>query len=451
MYQSTARMATKAWFDRAVFYHIYPLGMLGNHGNGLRKLSTILDYLVNLGVNAIYIGPLFMSSTHGYDTTDYFHVDPRLGSDDDLTIFIGNAHEKGIRVILDGVFNHVGKDFWGFKEALQNGPNSIAWNWFVGLHEDPDAPNGVRYDTWEGHEQLVKLNLQNYDTRAHLFAAIDTWIDKFDIDGIRLDAADCLSKDFIRALRKHVDLKKKDFYLMGEVIHGDYRHWANDEMFDGTTNYEAYKGIWSSHNDKNAFEIAYSLNRQFGPTGIYRGLAMYSFVENHDVVRLASVLKNENDIFSTYALMFLMPGIPSIYYTGEWGKKGIKGNGFDADLPVRPNVEPEDLISGNINDLISNSHELYLAIKKLAACRKSCDDLMFGDYQQIDVQSHHLIFARSHAICAISMYDEQHTVCIQVEPGIYEDILNQITIDASNGSLAIPMTPHWAHVFLRKI
>lgn len=444
------RPATRAWFDRAVFYHIYPLGMLGTAGDGLRKLIPMLDYLHDMGVNAIYLGPLFMSSTHGYDTTDYFNVDPRLGTNDDLTILVGRAHEKGIRIILDGVFNHVGKAFWGFREALQNGPSSIAWNWFVGLHEDPTAPNGVRYDTWEGHDQLVKLNLQNYDTRAHIFSAIDSWIDRFDIDGLRLDAADCLTKDFIRALRKHVDQKKSDFYLMGEVIHGDYRHWANDEMFDGTTNYEAYKGIWSAHNDKNAFEIAYSLNRQFGPDGIYRGLAMYSFVENHDVDRLASKLKNEHDIFSAYALMFLMPGIPSVYYTGEWGRKGTKLQGFEADLPVRPQIDPEALAKGPDGDAIIHPPKLWQAIRQLAHCRLSCDDLMFGNYNQIEVQAHHLIFSRQNAICAVSMHDEPNTVTLQVIPGTYRDILNHVTLDAPNGTLQFEMIPHWAHVFLRQ-
>ena len=319
----TIRAATQAWYDRAMFYHIYPLGMLGN-GHKFSSLHAILPHLCEMGVNALYLGPIFMSSTHGYDTTDYFHIDARLGTDDEFAQFTAACHASGVRVIVDGVFNHVGREFWGFREALSEGEKSRAWRWFEGLTSDPSAPNGVRYDTWEGHETLVKLDLANPDTRNHLFAAVDSWIDRFDIDGIRLDAADCLTPDFIRALRRHVDARRPQFYLMGEVIHGDYRAWANAEMCDGTTNYEAYKGVWSSHNDDNFFEIAYTLNRQFGDQGIYRGLSMYNFVGNHDVERLASKLCNKRGVLTTYATMFFMPGIPSIYYGGEWSMRGKK-------------------------------------------------------------------------------------------------------------------------------
>lgn len=433
------------WFDRAVFYHIYPLGMLGSGGDGLRRLPRLIDHLHTLGITAIYLGPVFQSTTHGYDTADYFHVDPRLGSDDDLTRFVDICHLNGIRVVVDGVFNHVGREFWGFKEALRDGPKSKAWHWFVGLSLDEHAPNGVRYDTWEEHENLVKLNLDNNDTRQHLFGAIDTWIQQFHIDGIRLDAADCLSLDFIRALRAFTDSKKDDFFLFGEIIHGDYRTWANDAMFHGTTNYEAYKGIWSSHNDKNAFEIAYSLNRQFGENGIYRHLSLYSFVENHDVNRLASTLKNDIDLFTCYALMFLMPGIPSIYYTGEWGKKGTKTSGYEADLPVRPNISPEDLSHGILCDAVGNAR-LYRFLCKLAQTRRHAPELMSGNYRQLSVSSEILCFTREQTICAISMKDESCEQTLDAPCARYVDVLNHNAMyESCNGKVTLTLMPHRAY------
>ncbi len=447
----TAREATQAWYDRAVFYHIYPLGMLGG-GHKLPELCDILPHLRGLGVNAIYIGPLFMSSEHGYDTTDYFHVDARLGSDEDFAHFSAQCHANAIRIIADGVFNHVGRDFWGFREALREGEKSVARRWFVGLENDPNAPNGVRYETWEGHENLVKLDLANPDTRNHLFAAVDSWIDRFDIDGLRLDAADCLTPDFIRALREHADRRKPEFYLMGEVIHGDYRAWANAEMCDGTTNYEAYKGIWSSHNATNFFEIAYSLNREFGPQGIYRGLSMYSFAENHDVERLASKLTDTRDLFTCYALMFFMPGIPSIYYGGEWAMLGKKGKGYDADLAIRPAIAPARLANGDVAATAPQKDDLCRAIARFAAVRRQSPDIMFGSYGQIEVSASHLVFRRgADTVCAVSKGDGPKHVDIAVAPGRYIDALNdRHAYDAPDGRLKFDIPSHWANV-LQKI
>lgn len=437
----------RAWYDRAIFYHIYPLGMLDGVGN-LSCLVPLLDALGALDIGAIYLGPVFRSSTHGYDTIDYFHVDSRLGSDEDLAYLVSECHKRGIRVILDGVFNHVGREFWGFKEALRDGPQSIAWRWFVGLREDSSAPNGVRYDTWEGHESLVKLDLSNPDTRNHLLAAVDSWIERFDIDGLRLDAADCLTEDFIRELRRRVDSRKSDFYLMGEVIHGDYRRWANDEMFDGTTNYEAYKGLWSSHNDSNFFEIAYTLNRQFGANGIYRGLSMYNFVENHDVDRLATRLYDKRDIATCYALMYTMPGIPSIYYGGEWAVEGKKGTGFDADKPIRPSYEVQNLIQGNIPNRAYPSDFVHGYLKRLGDFRRNRFDLMDGDYEQIFVSSKDLVFRRNSTICAVSKSDERHELEVCVAPGRYaERFYDGGIFEAYDGKLRWCVEPHSLAVF----
>ncbi len=255
------------WFNDAVFYHIYPLGFCGAPERNdfgaapvarLDKIYTWLDHIQGMGFDALYLGPLFESTTHGYDTADYYHVDRRLGTDDTLRGLAAELHRRGMRVVLDGVFNHTGRDFWAFRDVRQNGQASRFRDWFAGLrfdgtnhHRDPFS-----YDTWNGHESLVKLNLSHPEVRSHLLGAVETWIRDFGIDGLRLDAADHVDLGFLRELAGFCRSLRPDFWLMGEVVHGDYRRWANPACLDSVTNYEAYKGLYSSHNDHNYFEIA---------------------------------------------------------------------------------------------------------------------------------------------------------------------------------------------------
>ena len=451
---------TQGWLKTAVFYHIYPLGMLGcerTNDDGenlplthrLTKIGHLIPHLQSMGVNAIYFGPIFESCTHGYDTKDYFHIDRRLGDDADFVQLCVKLHEAGIRVVVDGVFNHVGREFWGFKEALREKDMARTRWWFKGLRFDARCRDGVKYDTWEGHEELVKLDLNRLEVRKHLFDAVAWWIEQFGIDGIRLDAADCLEPDFIRELRAFTSNLRSDFQLFGEVIHGDYRRWANDEMLHGTTNSEAYKGLWSSHNDGNFHEIAYSLNRQFGNGGIYRNLSMYSFVDNHDVDRIASKLKSPLSLYSVYAMLFLMPGTPSIYYGSEWGMVGKKTHGYDADLPVRPAISAEMLENGQV----SSSYEgasLKNAISQFSALRHEHSALCDGDYRQIDVKPQVLAFERTNAeeqlICIISDQPVSQEMEFSVPDGEYVDVLNHETVRAINGRLKLMVYPHWARV-----
>lgn len=451
------------WFEDTVLYHIYPLGMLGcervNDGgevrHRLREFEHLTAHLNELGVNAVYFGPLFESSTHGYDTKDYFHIDRRLGDDSDFRHLVDVFHAANIRVIVDAVFNHVGRGFWGFQEALEYRDMSRTRSWFKGLRFDGRCRDGVGYATWEGHEELVKLDLMNGDVRQHLFDAVSWWIQEFDIDGIRLDAADCLEQDFVRALRAHALSIRPDFLLVGEVIHGDYRIWANDGMMHGTTNYEAYKGLWSSHNDGNFHEIAYSLNRQFGPSGLYRDLCMYNFLDNHDVDRIATRLKSPFSLYSVYALMFLMPGTPSIYYGSEWGIMGRKGHGYDADIPLRPAISAHDLSCGHVGNS-TESASLCKAIARLADFRKSHPSLCHGDYRQIAVSAQMLAFERwdndESLICVISDMPVVKSVDIRVPDGVYQDIFNEDApvMSTCNGQLTLDAYPHWARV-LKKV
>ncbi|WP_129672442.1 alpha-amylase family glycosyl hydrolase [Candidatus Chloroploca sp. Khr17] len=384
------------WSYDAIFYHIYPLGLCGaphtNPFDGsvaprLRELHAWIEPMRTLGVNALYLGPLFESTSHGYDTADYYTLDRRLGTNATLTEVADELHRNGIRLILDGVFHHVGRDFWAFRDLLVNQQASAYRDWFEGIDFSQRSPYGdpFSYASWDGHFNLVKLNLRNAEVRAHLFGAVQSWIEQFDLDGLRLDVAERLDLEFLRELRQVCKARKPDFWLMGEQIHGDYRRIANPEMLDATTNYEVYKGLYSSHNDRNYFEIAHSLTRQYGSEGVYRGLPLYNFVDNHDVARVASILHERAHLAPIYALLFTIPGVPAIYYGSEWGYGGVKNAD---DWSLRPQLRlPEARGQAPYPQLADT-----LAL--LADRRQRLPALRYGDYTQVHVAAEQLAFVR---------------------------------------------------------
>jgi len=386
------------WIDKAIFYHIYPMGMLdapaineGRQSEGARilEMADWIPHLQSMHVNAVYFGPIFDSHSHGYDTSDYYRTDRRLGTESDFKAVFSALKSAGIRLVLDGVFNHVGRDFWAFRDLMVHREQSKYRDWFSNVRFDTHgaAGDGFSYDTWQGHSELIKLNLRHPDVIDHLLGAVGMWIDQFDIDGLRLDAADCVDLDFFKRLKDFCRSKKSDFWLMGEIIHGDYNRYANDEILDSTTNYECWKGIYSSHNDRNYFEIAHSLKRQFGPSGIYSRLRLYNFLDNHDVNRIASLLRDRRHIFNAYTLLYTMPGIPSIYYGSEWGIEGLRTQGHDADRPVRPALKIADMVHGDTSLL---SH-----IELLGAKRMGSEALQNGRYEEILVKNEQFCFARA--------------------------------------------------------
>ena len=390
-------MSPRGWAWDAVFYHIYPLGLCGAPETNsfdsppterLEKLHSWLDHLKALGVNALYLGPVFESGSHGYDTADYLTVDRRLGTNRTLAAFSRELHRRGLRLILDAVFHHVGREFWAFRDLRKNGRSSQYAGWFAGLSFDGRSPLGdpFRYDGWEGHYELVKLNLGDPALRAHLFQAVESWIREFAIDGLRLDVAYLLDLEFLRALAARCRALKPDFWLLGEVIHGDYRRWAGPGLLDSVTNYESYKGLYSSHNDRNYFEIAHTLDRQFGADGLYRELPLYSFADNHDVDRVASLLREPAHLYPLYCLLFSMPGVPSIYYGSEWGLQGRKTRG--SDWALRPSLELEQVRSD------APHPELVQAIALLAQVRSGSAALRYGSYRRLNVSHEQLAFLR---------------------------------------------------------
>lgn len=445
------------WANESIFYHIYPLGLCGAPQNNdfrstpvprLNIITKWIEHMCSLGVNALYLGPLFESTRHGYDTADYYNVDRRLGDNRLLADLVSELHRNGIRVILDGVFHHVGRDFWAFRTLLSRGQSSDYCDWFDGIDFNSPGACGTpfSYNCWNGHYSLVKLNHQSPSLREHLLKAVGKWITEFDIDGLRLDVADLLDLDFQKALSRHCKNLKSDFWLMGEVVHGDYRKWVNPDTIDSVTNYECYKGLFSSHNDGNYFEIAWSLDRQFGPSGLYRDLPLYAFADNHDVNRIASTLKDVHHLYPLHCILFTMPGVPSVYYGSEWGIHGRKENGGDNSLRPFLNIENSPGASAN--------PDLKKAIAKLAGIRKSSPALKYGRYQQLHVSSHQLAFLREseneRVIVAVNSAAEKISLDLKI-PGasgnVCSDLLNdgeQIT--SANGNLKTEIYPFWARV-----
>lgn len=446
------------WARDAVFYHVYPLGLCGApernvpHAKAENRLLQLRDWIPHwrhLGINALYLGPVFESMTHGYDTTDYYQVDRRLGTNEDLRELVSALHANGIRVVLDAVYNHVGRSFPAFQDVRKHGPASRYCAWFSGLRFDHRSPLGdpFTYDTWHGHYELVKLDLHNPEVRAHLIEATEHWLREYDIDGLRLDAADCLKLPFLRELVSHTKALKPDFWLMGEIVNGDYRKWTGPDLLDATTNYECYKGLYSSHNDRNYFEIAHSLTRQFGPEGVYQDLPLYAFADNHDVERLASILRHTPHLYPLYFMLFTMPGVPSIYYGSEWAVKGRKTR--HSDSPLRPTLKPQDAENGN--------RELQEAIARLARVRHEVPALRHGAYQQLHVSSEQLVFARQStegcALVLVNGADQAVPLTFELPAGMpsrWVDVLNPGAVfEAKGQQLSIPDLPQtWGRVLI---
>ncbi len=421
------------WAYESVFYQIYPLGFCGapfeNDGvltPRIRKVIDWIPHIKNLGANAIYFSPVFESDTHGYNTRDFRKIDVRLGTNEDFADVCQALHKEGIKVVLDGVFNHVGRGFWAFQDVLEKRWDSPYKDWFhISFDGNSNYNDGLWYEGWEGNYDLVKLNLCHPDVKQHIFDSIRSWVEEFDIDGLRLDVAYCLDENFVRELRAFCDSLKPDFFLVGEMLHGDYNRLMNDSMLHSATNYECYKGLFSSFNSMNMFEIIHSLLRQFGPENwtLYRGKHLLCFVDNHDVSRIASNLTNEQHLPLIYALCFGMPGIPCVYYGSEWGAKANKSEGDPAlracfDAPVE--------------------NDLTVWISKLAAAKKASNALNYGDFRSVVLTNRQCIFERKtdseRVLVAINADNVPYTAHFDAGCGTAVDLITGNTHDFGGGS-----------------
>ena len=425
------------WAYEGIFYQIYPIGFCGaptaNDGKTVSRILKLKDwssYLESLGISSILLNPIFESDNHGYDTRDYKKIDCRLGTNEDFAEVCKDLHAHNVKIVLDGVFNHVGRGFWAFKDVQEKKWDSPYKDWFcINFDGNSCYNDGFWYEGWEGHFELVKLNLANSAVVDYLLECVKGWIDEFDIDGLRLDVAYCLDRNFMKRLRSFCQELKPDFALIGEVLFGDYNQIVNDEMLHSCTNYECYKGIYSSFNSMNMFEIAHSLNRQYGPEQwcIYRGKHLMSFVDNHDVTRIASILTNKNHLPLTYGLLLGMPGVPCIYYGSEWGEEGVKAP--NNDYALRPCFEEP------------KPNELTEEIKKIIHVRTGSNALCHGSYRNVVLTNHQLIFERrtddERMLVAINASDAPFTAHNGELGGTMTDLLTGNEIQMS-GQLEMP-------------
>lgn len=420
-----------AWYDEAVFYHIYPLGLTGapkqnDYGEPVHRLNTILPWISHiqeLGCNAIYIGPLFESVGHGYETTDYKKLDSRLGTNEDLTDFVAACHKKGIRVILDGVFNHTGRDFFAFQDIKRNRENSQYKDWYCNVNfcGNNSFNDGFSYENWGGYDLLVKLNQHNPAVREYICDVIRFWVSEFDIDGIRLDAADVLDFDYMKALRQVANEVKPDFWLMGEVIHGNYSRWANDGILHSVTNYMLHKALYSGHNEHNYFEIAHTIKYVSGMVG--NNLKLYSFVDNHDVERIYTKLTNKAHFQPVHVMLYTLPGVPSIYYGSEFGIEGRKERFSDDSL--RPALDYEEY-----KDAVKTNPCTKL-IAALGRIRHETPALCYGDYKELELQNTYFAYARTFDgnTVIITLNNGDNAVSMSLEVGNTSEYVGALTGD----------------------
>lgn len=439
-----------AWYDESVFYHIYPLGLSGSPAlnekgdivHRLRDIEPWIDHILSIGCNALYIGPLFESVGHGYETTDYYKLDRRLGDNDDLKHFVMTCHEKGVKVIFDGVFNHTGRDFFAFQDLLQNRENSRYKDWYcnVNFGGNNEYNDGFSYDNWGGYNLLVKLNQWNPEVKNYIYDVIRFWVSEFDIDGIRLDAADVLDFDFMKGMRQVANEVKPDFWLMGEVIHGEYSRWVNGDTLHAVTNYHLNKALWSGCNDHNFFEIAHTVKRLYDMGGgQYKNMRLYNFADNHDVERIISKLNNRDHFDVVHILMYTLPGIPSVYYGSEFGIEGRKEQGSDASL--RPCLHLADYADA----IETNPYTALIA--KLGKLRQQSLPLAYGEYKEILLTNRQYAYTRFYegqeVLIAVNNDEEEAAIRLpyQGERTSFQGALDGNTYTVENATIELTLPP----------
>ncbi|GIG41305.1 alpha-amylase family protein [Cellulomonas phragmiteti] len=375
-----------AWTEHAIWWHVYPLGAVGapirtpDTDDPPRRLDHLLpwlDHVVRLGTNGVLLGPVFASSTHGYDTTDHFRVDPRLGTDDDLERFLAAAHERGLRVLLDGVFNHVGAEHPLVTQVLAEGPDGPRAGF---VRVDWDHPDGPRTADFEGHRALVALNHDDPAVAAYVADVMSHWLTR-GADGWRLDAAYAVPPEFWARVLPAVRAHHPDAWIVGEVIHGDYTGVVAASGMDAVTQYELWKAVWSSLLDRNFWELDHALQRH---DALLEAFVPQTFVGNHDVTRVATRVGPQAGALALVVLM-TVAGVPSVYYGDELGWTGLKEDREGGDDAVRPPLPatPDDL--GDDERHVLALHQELIALRRRHAwlhhARTTTDELTNTRYR----------------------------------------------------------------------
>lgn len=345
------------WVEHVIWWQLYPLGFVGAYPadpapapgeHRLRRIADWLDYAIELGASGLALGPVFASRTHGYDTTDHYRIDPRLGGDDDFDHLVAAAHDRGLRVLLDGVFNHVGAEFPRYLDALAGGDRS----WF--------QTRGGEFSTFEGHGGLIALNHRNDEVIDYTVEVMSHWLAR-GADGWRLDAAYAVPDRFWSQVLPRVRADHPNAWFVGEVIHGDYQARVRDSGFDSVTQYELWKATWSSLNDGNFHELDWALKRH---NDFLETFAPMTFIGNHDVTRIASQLTNSDHVDHALVLLLTLGGTPSIYAGDEVAYRGVKEERFGGDDAVRPEFHsPHDGV-GEHGQQVFRTHQHLIGLRR---------------------------------------------------------------------------------------
>lgn len=350
-------MTEPRWVQHAIWWHVYPLGFVGAYPSDsrpapdehrLRRIVDWLDHAVELGASGIALGPIFASRTHGYDTTDHLRIDPRLGDDGDFDELVDQAHCRGLRVLLDGVFNHVGTDFPRYRDAAAGQDDS----WF--------RRAGSGFQTFEGHGELIALNHDNPDVVDYTVDVMTHWLGR-GADGWRLDAAYAVPDRFWASVLPRVREQFGDAYFVGEVIHGDYSAHVRAAGFDSVTQYELWKAIWSSLNDGNFHELDHALKRHNEFLDVFVPM---TFIGNHDVTRIASKLENTRHLEHALAILFAIGGTPSVYAGDESAYRGVKEERVGGDDAVRPEFTSPLMGVDELGHDIYRLHQYLIGLRR---------------------------------------------------------------------------------------
>lgn len=379
-----------AWSDHAIWWHVYPLGFTGApHAalapgapvqHRLSRLTSWLDYVIELGANGLLLGPVFASSTHGYDTTDFLRIDPRLGDDADWDAFVEQARGRGLRIMLDGVFNHVGRGHPRFVAALAEGPDSPSGRWF---RWQRDASGALVPEDFEGHGTLVVLNHANPEVVEHVAHVMTHWLDR-GADGWRLDAAFAVPPDFWRQVLPTVRGAHPEAWVVGEMIQGDYAEYVAESGIDSVTQYELWKALWSSVLDRNFFELAWALERH---NAFARAFLPLTFAGNHDVTRIASRITDPRHVTHVLAVLFLVAGAPAVYSGDEQGFRGVKEDRAGGDDAVRP------AFPATPGELALDGWPVYREHQRLIALRRNHPWLAHARTAVLHVANEQLVLA----------------------------------------------------------
>lgn len=440
-------------------YHIFPLGALRQTSgyeyaylsetrfDNIRKLETLLPRLKELCIDTLLLGPVFHSEHHGYEPVDNFRLDPRLGNNEDLEAMIHFFHQNNIKVWLDAVWNHTGQRHRAFQDIEKSGSASQYSSWYkeINWNKSDSCGHSFTISGWNGHLHLPELNLKNPDVIRETQDQLAYWIERFEIDGVRIDAADVMDLKFLKELSDFAHKQKPGFFLMGEVIHGNYQNWINSGGLDSVTHYEGYKSLWSSFNDRNFHEIAWSLNRLFNKeSGIYNYFKPVLFNENHDVTRLASQLNNQQHLYPLHLFHYTLPGIPSVYYGEEYALESYKKESNDWNLrPPLSAITPDE----------KHPH-LPKDIARLARFRQNHPALSEGNYTQLHVDNELLIFMREYEKeCLIVAINGSHdSRYVEFEIPLADRTLHDCLNDKNysrlvqKGKLSLEIPGNWGRV-----